>query len=145
MKEKFDKLNKIMFASGMIAIITIVLIVANSTNEVIDGIWGTISLICLLVIFLFVIFAAISAVLAIVEGIKKDKRALLKKILSNVTWIAVVYIVTYGMEYFYKSELPTKVEAGKIAFRVLVTALAIMGGEYMVSNHSKENQDELHF
>jgi len=137
----FDKLNKIIFVAGIVAIITLVLIVVNFTNEVIEGVWGTISLLCLLVIFLFGMFAVLSVVLAIIEGMKKDKRALLKKFLSNVTWISIAYIVPCILDYFYETEFSMKFEFGKIAFRVLATALAIMGGEYMITDHSKENYE----
>lgn len=145
MKKKFDKLNKIMFTAGMIAIIVLVLIAVNSTSDVIDGIWGTISLICLLVIFLSVIFAGISTILAIVEGLKKDARAFLKKMLYNLTWISIAYIVVYVMDYFDESVVHEKLELGRIALRILVTSLAIMGGEYMLADHSKEENEELHF
>jgi len=145
LKKKFDKLNKIMFTAGIIAIIVLVLIAVNSTSDVIDGIWGTISLICLLVIFLFVIFAGISTILAIVEGLKKDARAFLKKMLYNVTWISIAYIVVYVMDYFDESVVHEKLELGRIALRILVTSLAIMGGEYMLADHSKEENEELHF
>ena len=145
MKKKFDKLNKMMFVAGMIAIIVLVLIAVNSTNDVIDGIWGTISGLCLLVIFLFVIFAGISTVLAIIEGLKKEKRAFLKKILYNFTWISIAYIVVYVMDYFDESVVHEKLELGRIALRILVTSLAIIGGEYMLADHSKEEKEELHF
>jgi len=134
-----------MFTAGIIAIIVLVLIAVNSTSDVIDGIWGTISLICLLVIFLFVIFAGISTILAIVEGLKKDARAFLKKMLYNVTWISIAYIVVYVMDYFDESVVHEKLELGRIALRILVTSLAIMGGEYMLADHSKEENEELHF
>lgn len=145
MKKKFDKLNKMIFVAGMIAIIVLVLIAVNSTSDVIDGIWGTISGLCLLVIFLFVIFAGISNVLAIIEGLKKDKRAFLKKILYNFTWISIAYIVVYVMDYFDESAVREKFELGRIALRILVTSLAIIGGEYMLADHSKEEKEELQF
>ena len=96
-------------------------------------------------IFLFGMFAVVSVVLAIVEGMKKDKRALLKKFLSNVTWISIAYIVPCILDYFYETEFSVKFEFGKIALQVLITALAIMGGEYMLTDHGKENQDEFYF
>ncbi len=139
MKKKFDKLNKIIFAIGMIAIIILVLIAAKSTSDVIDGIWGTISLICLLVIFLFVIFAGISSIVAIIEGLKSDKRAFIKKYLYNITWISIAFIVVYVLDYFDESVVHEKLELGRIVLRILVTSIAIMGGEYMLTDHSKED------
>lgn len=139
MKKIFDKLNKIIFAIGMIAIIILVLIAANSTSDVIDGIWGTISLICLLVIFLFVIFAGISSIVAITEGLKRDKRAFIKKYLYNITWISIAFIVVYVLDYFDESVVHEKLELGRIVLRILVTSIAIMGGEYMLTDHRKED------
>ena len=138
MKMKFDKLNKMMFVAGMIAIIVLVLIAVNSTNDVIDGIWGTISGVCFLVIFFFLIFAGISTVLAIIEGLKKDKRAFIKKCLYNITWISIAFIVVYVMDYFDESAVHEKLVLSIIVLRILVTSLAIMGGEYMLADHSKE-------
>ena len=138
LKKKFDKLNKIMFAAGAAVLIILVLIAVNSSNQVIGGVWGTVLTICLLTIFLFGIFAAISVGLAIIDGVKKDKRALLKKFVSNVTWITIAYMIPYICDYFYESEFSVQFDIGKIALRILVTALAIMGGEYMLTDHSKE-------
>lgn len=134
-----------MFVVGIIALIILVLIIVNSSGDIIDGIWGTISLMCLLVIFVFGIFAAISVVLAILEGLKKDKLSFFKKLISNVIWIAIAYIIPYGLDYFHESELPMKFELGKVVLRIFVTALAIIGGEYMLADHSEEDKDKLHF
>lgn len=145
MKKIFNKLSKIMFALGIIALIIMVLIVANTTNATIEGIWGTVMLVCLVIIFVFGMFATISVVLAIIEGLKKDKVVFLKKFLSNVVWITIAYIVPYVLDFFYEITVPIGFEISKIVLRVFLTALAIIGGEYMLADHSKEDNDELHF
>lgn len=137
-KKLFDRLNKIVFVAGIVALIILVLITVNSSEDIIGGMWGTISFICLLIIFIAGFFATISIVLAIIEGLKKDKVAFLKKFLSNVIWIAIVYTVPYVLDYFYESEFPVDFEFGKTVLRVLITALTIIGGEYMLIDHSKE-------
>lgn len=136
MKKIFNKLSKIFFVLGMIALITMVLIVANTT---IDGIWGTVMLICLVIIMILCVFAIVSTILAIIEGLKKDKVAFLKKFFSNLLWVTIAYIVLYVLDYFYEFTVPIRFEIGKIVLRVLITSLAIIGGEYMLADHSKES------
>lgn len=134
-----------MFVLGIIALIILVLIVANTANDSIDGIWGIAILICLVVIFVFCIFAIISVVLAIMKGLKKDKATFLKKFLSNIVLMTIAYLVPYILDCFYEFKIPIEFEFGKLALRVILTALVIIGGEYMLADHSKENNDELHF
>jgi len=138
MKKLFDRLNKIVFVAGIVALIILVLITVNSSEDIIGGMWGTVSFICLLIIFIAGFFATISIVLAIIEGLKKDKVAFLKKFLSNVIWIAIVYTVPYVLDCFYESKFPVSFEFGETVLRVLITALTIIGGEYMLIDHSKE-------
>ena len=138
MKKIFNRLSKIMFVLGLIALIIMVLIVANTTNATIDGIWGTVMLVCLVIIFVFCMFATVSVMLAIIEGLKNDKVSFLKKFFSNVVWITIAYIVPYVLDYFYEFTVPIRFEIGKIVLRVFLTALAIIGGEYMLADHSKE-------
>lgn len=106
--------------------------------QVINSFIWEFSFICLLVIFVFAIFAIISIILAIINGLKKDKVAFFKKFLSNVGLLASVYMILYGVDYFCETEFPVKYELGNIVFRVLGTALAIIGGEYMLTDHRKE-------
>lgn len=145
MKNIFNKLSKIMFVAGSIALIILVLITVNSSNDIIDGMWGTILFICLMVILVFGVFCAISVVLGIIEGLKKDKVAFLKKFLSNAVWISIAYIVPYILDYFYEVPVSIKFEFAQIPLRVFLIALAIVGGEYMFADHSKDDKDELHF
>ena len=144
MKKIFHKINKIVFVAGMISLLVLVLIVMNSSSEVIEGVWGALGVLCLLVIFLFVIFIAISAILVVVEGLKTDKVAFLKKYRDNVIWMTIVYTVPIVMDCFYEAALPDLFKLGNMVLRILLTALAIMGGEYMIADHSKEDEDELH-
>lgn len=134
-----------MFVAGSIALIILVLITVNSSNDIIDGMWGTILFICLMVILVFGVFCAISVVLGIIEGLKKDKVAFLKKFLSNAVWISIAYIVPYILDYFYEVPVSIKFEFAQIPLRVFLIALAIVGGEYMFADHSKDDKDELHF
>ncbi len=146
MKKIFNKFSKIIFVLGIIALITMVLIVANTVDDAtIDGIIATTMCICLVIIFVFCMFAVVSAILAIIEGLKKDKVAFLKKIFSNVIWITIAHIVPYVLDYFYEYTVPVRIEIGRIVFRVFITAFAIIGGEYMLADHSKEDNDGLHF
>ena len=138
MKKIFNKLSKIMFVLGIITLIIMALIVANTTNATIDGIWGTVMLVCLIIIFVFCMFATVSVMLAIIEGLKNDKVSFLKKFFSNVVWITIAYVVPYSLDYFYEFTVPIRFEIGKIVLRVFLTALAIIGGEYMLADHSKE-------
>ncbi len=138
MKKIFDKLNKIIFVLGIIALITMLLIVVNTADATIDGILATALLICLVIIFIFCMFVAVSVILAIIEGIKKDKVAFLKKFFSNVIGITIVYTVPYVLDYFYEFAVPAKLEIGEIVLRVFLIAFAIIGGEYMLVDHSKE-------
>lgn len=46
-KKLFDRLNKIVFLAGIVALIILVLITVNSSEDIIGGMWGTISFICL--------------------------------------------------------------------------------------------------
>ena len=84
-------------------------------------------------------------VLGIVEGWKKDKIELLKKFGLNVVWVAIVYGIVWGMDYFNKVEMATELDIGEWVLRVLVIGLGIFGGEYMIADHSKDEKDELHF
>jgi hypothetical protein len=145
LKKIFHKINKIVFVVGMISLLVLVLIVMNSSSEVIDGVWGTLGVICLLNTFLFLLFVVISAILVVVEGLKTDKVALFKKYRDNVIWMTIVYTVPTVMDCFYEAALPESFELGNMVLRILLTALAIMGGEYMIADHSKEDEDELHF
>lgn len=145
MKKIFDKLNKIMFVVGIVALVALVLILSYANGDVMEGIWGNISLICILLIFLYAIFVLVSAVLAIKEGFKKDKKELLKKFLSNVVWISIAYVIVFVLDYFHEAELPVTFSLGSLVFRVLLCTLAIFGGEYMLTDHSKKEKGELHF
>ena len=145
MMKIFDKLNRIMFIAGMAALAVLVLIVANSGSDTIEGFWGGVSLICLLIIFVFCIFAVISVILGVIQGVKTDKVAFLKKFACNCVGIAVVYIVVFVLDYFVEAELPFEFDLGSMILRILVCALAIIGGEYMITDHSKAKKDELHF
>lgn len=138
MKKIFDRLNKIVFVAGIVALIILVLITVNDSVETIEGVWGSISIICLLVIFGFGIFAAISVMLAIIDGLKKNKVAFFRKFLSNVVLFAIIYMIPYGLDYLREIEFPANFELGNIVLRVLGNALAIIGGEYMLADHSKQ-------
>ena len=145
MMKIFDKINKVMVALGMIALIAVVLIAANTPGDTIEGFWGGVSLFCFGIIFIFCIFVVISIVLAIIDGLKRDKIALLKKFGSNCVFIALVYLGVFVLDYFVEAELPVEFNVGNIILRILGCALAILGGEYMITDHSKEKKDELHF
>ena len=145
MKKIFDKLNRIMFIAGMAALAVLVLIVANSESDTIEGFWGGVSLICFLIIFVFCIFAVISAILAVIQGLKTDKVAFLKKFACNCVGIAVVLLVIFGIDYFMGAEFPIEFNLGSIIVRIIGCALAIVAGEYMITDHSKDKNDELHF
>ena len=145
MKKIFNKFSKIIFVLGIIALITMVLIVANTADATIDGILATAMLICLVIIFVFCMFAVVSVILAIIEGLKKDKVAFLKKIFLDVIWITIAHIVPYILDYFYEYTVPVRFEIGRIVLRVFITTFAIIGGEYMLADHSKEDNDGLHF
>lgn len=145
MKKIFDKLNKIMFVAGIVALVALVLILSNLNGNSIEGIWSTFTGICFLIIFICVIFAAVSAVLAIVEGLKKDKKAFLKKFVSNVVWISIAYVVVFVLDYFNEAEFPVDFNLPRLVFGVLSSVFAIFGGEYMLTDHCKEEKKELHF
>lgn len=145
MKKFFDKLNKVMFVAGIIALVVLVLIVSNNTVDTIEGIWSTIFLICIVVMLIVAILVVISAVLAIIEELRKDKKAFLKKFLSNVVWISIAYVVVFVLDYFHEAELPVDFNLAKLVLGVLSSAIAILGGEYMLTDHSKEEKNELHF
>lgn len=141
MKKKFNKISKIFFVLGILALIMMMLIVANTTNTTIDGIWRTVMLICLVIILIMCVFAIVSGILAIIEGLKKDKVAFLKKFFSNFLWITIAYIVAYVLDYFYEFTVPIRFGGGEIVLRILLIDLAIIGGEYMLADHSKEDND----
>lgn len=137
MKKLFDKINKIVFVIGMVAILALVLIAMCYPGDTINGIWGTISFICFLLIFILVIFLVISVVLAFIEGLKKDKTAFLKKVVLNILWFAVAYIVVYILDCVKQSEISTNINLGKAALQILVSAVGIVGGEYMLTSHKE--------
>ena len=145
MKKIFHKLSKIMFIAAMVSLVVLVMTTAYSEGDTVEGFWGGVGILCILVILVFAVFAAISVVLGIVEGWKKDKIELLKKFGLNVVWVAIVYGIVWGMDYFNKVEMATELDIGEWVLRVLVIALGIFGGEYMIADHSKDEKDELHF
>ncbi|MBE7043873.1 MAG: hypothetical protein E7399_10370 [Ruminococcaceae bacterium] len=138
MKKILDRLNKIVFVAGIMAAIIILLMAVIDSVETIDGVWGTLFVICILLISVFAIFVVISMIMAIVDGVKKDKVAFLKKVLSNIVFISIVYMIPYGLVFFYEIEFPADLQLGNIVIRILITTLSIIGGEYMLANHSKE-------
>ena len=140
----FNKLSKIMFVLGFIALIVMELIIVNTENDTIEGMQGTVMFVCLIISFVFCIFGAVSFVLAIIEGLKRDKVAFLKKILSNIVLVTIAYMIPYILDYFYEFTFPIQFEFSKIALSVVITSLAIISGEYMLADHSKDN-NELHF
>lgn len=144
MKKIFDKLNKVMFVLGIIALIVLILVLSGWLDRFGANISGLVMTTCLGIIFVFVIFAAISAVLMIVTGLKTDKVAFLKKFLSNVAWITVAYMIVLGLDYFHEAELPMEIDLGRIVLQIFGGALAILAGEYMITNHNEE-KEELHF
>lgn len=138
MKKIFDKLNKVMFVAGIAALVIMILIMSNWLSVLGDDITGIIMMICICVACVFAIFAAISVVLATIDGFKKDKVAFLKKFLSNIVLITIAYMVVFGLDYFHVAELPMELNLGKVVLQIVVCALAILGGEYMITDHSKE-------
>lgn len=145
MKKIFDKLNKVMFVVGIAALVILVLIISGWLDAFGESVTGAVTLICIIAVCLFGVFVAISVVLAIVDGLKKDKVAFFKKFLSNIVWITIAYAVVFGLDYFIEAELPMEFNLGKVVLQILVSSLAILGGEYMITDHSKEKQDKLHF
>lgn len=141
MKKIFDKLNKVIFVAGIAAMVIMVLILSNWLSAFGDDITGIIMMICICVACVFVVFAAISVVLATIDGFKKDKTAFLKKFISNIVLITIAYIVVFVLDYFHVAELPMDLNLGKVVLQIVVCALAIIGGEYMITDHSKEKKD----
>ena len=139
MKKILDKVNKVVFTAGIVALITLVLIMVCSESDTIEGTWGMVSFGCILVIFVFAIMGLISMVMATIEGLKKDRRTFLKKMFSNVMGIALAYVVIYGVDCFRGGELQA-FDLGKAVAQILAGAFAVIAGEYMILDHSKRRK-----
>lgn len=138
MKKIFHKLSKIMYIAAMVALVILLMTIAYSEGDTIEGFWGGVGILCILVILLFGIFAAISVVIGIVAGWKKDKKELLKKFGLNLVWVSLVYGIVWVLDYINKVEMATEYDLGEWVLRVLVISLGILGGEYMLKDHSKD-------
>ena len=96
MKNKFIKISRVVVLTSFFALLLLIGAIWGQGEGIInlpDAVFMGISLLCLLVIFLACICIVIAFFLSVIEGIRTDKLALLKKFAGYFLLVAVVFIV----------------------------------------------------
>lgn len=138
MKKTLDKINKVLFWAGILAVVILILCVVNIENGMLDGMIDYVIMGYLVIIGIFVIFLVIAFVMAMIEGWKKDKVAFLKEFISNSALMLVACMVGVILDYFTE-EVSMKFDLYEMLIHVLITACAIVAGKYMISKHDDVN------
>ena len=138
MKKLLDKINKVVFIAGMLAIVTLVLCVATIGNGTLNGLMNCVIITYLLIVGIFIIFAIIAFVMALLEGMKKDKIAFFKEFASNCVFILIGYVIIFAFDYFAEEKSTMLFHVPKMIVHILSMACAIVAGKYMISKHANE-------
>ena len=142
MKKKFQKISRIVFIAGILALLALIIIVANTSatsDGTIDGGLGFLTLACIIVMLVTGILAVINCILAFVEGIKKNRKGFLKRF--GVQFLVMVFIYMF---LHFTSDVKKEFDILELVLRSLIMSAGIMGGEYMIAP-PKDEEEELHF
>ena len=138
MKKKFQKLSKIVFVAGIIALIALVLIAFGGetiTNQTVDGIFAVLVFLCLGICVLTIIFTVINFILAFIDGMKHDKKTFLKRFIVQFFLMVFIYVFLH-----VTSDVEKEFRIVDILIRSLAMSVGIIGGEYMISPPKDEEE-----
>lgn len=126
MKKVFHKLSNIVAALAGISIFGLLIIIFSTPENVtIEGLPAVFSILCILILMIFFLFTAISFILACIDGWKQDKKAFLKKVLSQIMIVIIGYTVLCITDKDMEFNIMRMIAYG------IVATIGIIGGEYM--------------
>lgn len=131
MKKMFYKISKILFVLGIVGLIGLLVLVCSGLEELTGG-FAMAAFLCVLLIFVMVINTVLAFAVMLIEGLKKDKKAVLIKILTEFGVLVLVFSLVKWIDR------TAAFDFGKIVLQCAVMTVAILGGEAILAKHEEE-------